>query len=157
MDGFREHAGVFLRPCAHGTIQAKVYGARDILGVQKHIQRLLCEGLIGAAFSGAAFHCSSYEAAAWTVLAENGGPIKAQVLRDRLALELGETFELGGERRSAFPIPSRLLKVSARRGLGRAQVPNLHAVATAALQGKFDPRTRSAPALFEPVGQARVY
>jgi len=81
---------------------------------------------------------SPYEAAAWAVLVARTGAPHARVLRNRIAAQLGVTFDLGGPIVS-YPIPARLLELRSLPGLPEEKVRRLHSVAEAALDGRLDP------------------
>lgn len=159
VDGFAEHAGVVLRTCVHGVVQARVFGARDLDAVRKQIERVLSLDFDGESWCEVGkrdpviaslqerfpsfrpvLHYSPYEAAAWSVLTGRRGQRQAALMRARIGKEFGETFELAGELMSAFPIPQRLLKLKAMRGLEPVQIERLHAIARAALEGRLDPQ-----------------
>ena len=159
VDGFAEHAGVVLRTCVHGAVQARVFGALDIGAVQKQVERVLSLDYDGEPWRAVrerdpviaalqdrfpsfrpVLHYSPYEAATWSVLTGRRGQRQAAVMRARIGKEIGETFELAGEVMSAFPIPQRLLKLRAMHGLEPVQIERLHGIARAALQGRLDPQ-----------------
>lgn len=81
------------------------------------------------------FH-SPYEAAAWGVLSARFR--KAPAVRDRLAREHGERFELEGVEQFAFPAPEALLAMQELEGLPAQKLDRLHGVARAALDGQLE-------------------
>jgi DNA-3-methyladenine glycosylase II len=83
------------------------------------------------------FH-SPYEAAAAFVIGHRISILQTRRIRQRMAEESGETFELGGGSFAAFPGPETLLGIDAVQGVAAAKVERLHGVARAALDGLLD-------------------
>jgi DNA-3-methyladenine glycosylase II len=84
------------------------------------------------------FH-SPYEAAAWSIISARRPAAAAAGVRQALAAELGETFELAGRTLWAFPQPGRLLEIGDQfPGLNTAKVQRLRALAEAAMAGDLD-------------------
>jgi DNA-3-methyladenine glycosylase II len=84
------------------------------------------------------FH-SPYEAAAWSIISARRPAAAAAGVRQALAAELGETFELAGRTVWAFPQPDRLRRIGDQfPGLNTAKVQRLRALAEAALAGDLD-------------------
>jgi len=81
---------------------------------------------------------SPYEAAAWCVLSARRGADQAAAVRGRLNEAHGATFDVAGQKLAAFPIPERLLEVSAFPGIDATRLRRLHGVAAAALDGRLD-------------------
>jgi DNA-3-methyladenine glycosylase II len=91
------------------------------------------------------FH-SPYEAAAAFVIGHRISIVQTRRVRQRMAEESGERFELGGGSFAAFPDPEALLRIDAVQGVAAAKVERLHGVARAALDGLLDrERLRSVP------------
>jgi DNA-3-methyladenine glycosylase II len=91
------------------------------------------------------FH-SPYEAAAAFVIGHRISIVQTRRIRQRMAEESGERFELGGASFSAFPDPETLLRIDAVPGVAPAKIERLHGVARAALDGLLDrDRLRSLP------------
>jgi DNA-3-methyladenine glycosylase II len=89
---------------------------------------------------------SPYEAAAWALMSQRVQTAQAARIKVRLAEEFGETVEIHGDRMQAFPAPSRLLELSAFRGLFGRKVEYLRGLAHATLEGRLDAdRLRSLP------------
>lgn len=91
------------------------------------------------------FH-SPYEAAAAFVIGHRISIVHTRRVRQRMAEESGERFELGGGTFAAFPDPATLLRIDAVQGVAANKVERLHGVAQAALEGLLDrERLRSVP------------
>ena len=80
---------------------------------------------------------SPYEAAVWSILSARRARSQAIPLRTRMATELGVTFDLAGVATPALPTPSTLLATDQVAGLPADRIPRLHAVATAAQEGRL--------------------
>jgi DNA-3-methyladenine glycosylase II len=84
------------------------------------------------------FH-SPYEAAAWSIISARRPSAQAAKVRQAIAEEHGEGFELGGRELHAFPQPVRLSELPIDTpGLNAEKVERLHGVARAALRGELD-------------------
>jgi DNA-3-methyladenine glycosylase II len=91
------------------------------------------------------FH-SPYEAAAAFIIGHRISIVQTRRIRQRMAEESGERFELGGGVFAAFPDPETLLGIDAVPGVAAAKVERLHGVARAALDGLLDrERLRALP------------
>jgi DNA-3-methyladenine glycosylase II len=84
------------------------------------------------------FH-SPYEAAAWAIVSARRPAAQAARVREGLAAEHGETFELAGRQLAAFPQPDRLAQLAHDApGLSVEKVARLRALAAAAAAGDLD-------------------
>ncbi|MGB9185070.1 MAG: hypothetical protein WCB67_13495 [Solirubrobacteraceae bacterium] len=84
------------------------------------------------------FH-SPYEAAAWAVISARRPAGQGARVRDDLARQFGETFELDGVSVLAFPQPEHLAQLGDRfPGLDLEKLARLRSVAGAALAGELD-------------------
>lgn len=83
------------------------------------------------------FH-SPYEAAAAFVIGHRISVAQTRVIRERLARQVGDVTEVGGEQFAAFPGPRELLELEEIPGLSGAKTARLHGVAEAALDGRLD-------------------
>jgi DNA-3-methyladenine glycosylase II len=84
------------------------------------------------------FH-SPYEAAAWSIISARRPPLQGRRVRDELAIQLGDSFELEGETLHAFPQPAHLVALGDRfPGLSFEKLTRLRSVAEAALEGELD-------------------
>ena len=91
------------------------------------------------------FH-SPYEAAVNFVVGQRISMRQARALRARMARELGEPIEVGGQPVHAFPIPGRLMDLAAFPGLPEEKLGRLRGVARAAADGQLDrERLRAMP------------
>jgi DNA-3-methyladenine glycosylase II len=158
VDGLREQAAVALRQTADGALEAELHGTADDDAAERQLRRIFSldhagapwlavgerdpviarlqrehEGLRPVLFS------SPYEALVWAILSQRRTRPQARALRERLAGELGRTFELEDERLAAFPLPERLAVVEPGPGLEQARADRLRAVAAAAVAGRLDP------------------
>lgn len=157
VDGFGELAGVVLRQDGR-EVQAEVRGARDLQAVRAQVARILSLDHDGqqsqevgerdpviaglqAAHPGLrpVLFNSPYEAAAWSIISARRPRRQAAESLRRLSGELGQTFELAGQRLAAFPLPERLLELETTPGLSAQKVTRLRAVAEAAVAGRLHP------------------
>lgn len=82
---------------------------------------------------------SPYEAAAWSIISARRPAAQARTVRDELAIQLGDGFELDGEQVHAFPQPRHLVALGDRfPGLNLQKLTRLRSVAEAALLGDLD-------------------
>jgi DNA-3-methyladenine glycosylase II len=81
---------------------------------------------------------SPYEAAAWAVLSARRRAAQAAAVRESLNAAHGMTFHVAGRPVAAFPVPERLLEVTAFPGIDATRLARLHGVAAAALDGRLD-------------------
>ena len=91
------------------------------------------------------FH-SPYEAACAFVIGHRIRITQQRAIRQRIAREHGEAFEIAGTVVYAFPTPQRLRKLTAIPGVADDKVARLHAIADAAMAGRLDrSRLRAQP------------
>jgi DNA-3-methyladenine glycosylase II len=89
---------------------------------------------------------SPFEAAVWCVLSTRVQMRQAARVRERMAQELGEEVDIHGDRRRAFPAPSRLLPLERFQGLFGRKPEYLREIAAAARSGRLDAaRLRAMP------------
>ena len=81
---------------------------------------------------------SPYEAASWAVIANRIRIAQAAAIKKRMADELGATIEIRGQTVHAFPSPMQVLGMTSFQGISERKVEYLHAVASAALDGRLD-------------------
>jgi DNA-3-methyladenine glycosylase II len=92
------------------------------------------------------FH-SPYEAACAFVIGHRIRVTQQRAIRQRIAREHGEAFEIAGTTVHAFPTPQRLRELTAIPGVADEKVARLHAIADAAIDGRLDrARLRAQPA-----------
>jgi DNA-3-methyladenine glycosylase II len=83
------------------------------------------------------FH-SPYEAAAGFIIGQRVSIKQRQAIQKKMAEQLGETFEIDGQKFSAFPTPQVLLDLKDFPGLNDKKLDRLHGVAQAAIDGELD-------------------
>jgi DNA-3-methyladenine glycosylase II len=82
---------------------------------------------------------SPYEAAAWSIISARRPVAQGRRVRDDLAIQFGDSFELEGETLHAFPQPAHLVELGDRfPGLNFEKLTRLRSVAEAALEGELD-------------------
>ncbi len=84
---------------------------------------------------------SPYEAACWAVISQRIQMNQAARIRRRMCTDLGDAVDVDGTSMPAFPAPERLRSMSSITGLPQVKVQRLHAIATAALDGRLDAAT----------------
>ncbi len=119
------------------SLDVDATGLPDVLGEDPIATALLeqSRGLRPVCFA------SPYEAACWAVLSQRIQMRQAARIRRRLCDELGHVVELDGVSLSTFPRPESVLATTSIPGLPQIKVQRLHAVATAALDGRLDAAT----------------
>jgi DNA-3-methyladenine glycosylase II len=162
-DDLRHHAAAALMQLEDGSLLAEISGGADPAAAQAQIRRVLSIDVDPAGWleAGAAdpvlggiqaslpglrpvlFH-SPYEAAAWAILAQRRQRAQAAAVRRRLSVAEGATFYLAGQAESAFPLPERLLEITAFAGIDQTRLARLHGVAQAALDGQLEAATLAA-------------
>lgn len=159
-DGDWRPVAVRVRQSRTGRVTATVDGVADLDRVRAQVERMLSldmdastleDVVAGDAiasdlvqqFRGLRPVCfaSPYEAACWAVLSQRIQLTQAVRIRRRMCDELGRGFEVDGLRMSTFPAPERLLATPSIQGLAQVKVARLHAIATAALDGRLDAAT----------------
>jgi DNA-3-methyladenine glycosylase II len=81
---------------------------------------------------------SAYEAATSFVIGQRISRRQSAVIKKGLSERLGDRPTIEGTEVPAFPRPTRLLELTAGRGLSDEKVRRLHALAQAALDGRLD-------------------
>ena len=164
VDESESTVGVCLQARAD-AINGEIVGEADPAVVQKQVARIFSLDVDGTGFADVArrdpvvgelqaqypglrpvsFY-SPYEAGAWALLSQRVQMTQAARTKARMAEELGDTFELHGDRVHAFPAPTRLLELETFRGLFGRKAEYLRGLAHAALEGRLDAdRLRSLP------------
>ncbi len=140
-----------------GRVVASVVGATDPDAVRRQVERMLSLDIDAMSlpdvvgedpianelireFRGLRPVCfaSPYEAACWAVLSQRIQMSQAARIRRRLCDDQGHVVEIDDLTLTTFPAPQRLLAMTSIPGLPRVKVDRLHAVATAALDGRLD-------------------
>jgi DNA-3-methyladenine glycosylase II len=163
-DGADDPAGVCLRQPDREVV-AEVFGPADPGVVRAQVARILSLDVDGGGFPevgrrdpvvgglqarwpGLRPVCffSPYEAAAWTLIGHRIRIAQAARVKERMAAELGPSVDIHGDRRHAFPGPSRLAGLGDFPGLFGRKAECLRALAEATLDGRLDAnRLRSLP------------
>ena len=81
---------------------------------------------------------SPYEAAAWALVAHRIRIVQAARIKQRMTAELGQTVDVHGDVRQAFPAPGRLAALEGFPGLSAGKADNLRALGEAAAVGRLD-------------------
>ncbi|MEU0558231.1 hypothetical protein [Dactylosporangium sp. NPDC006015] len=162
VEGWTHSAAVLLRQTAPDRVEGEVQGPDEAWRQALAVLSLDVDGsgypqvgerdpVIGALQRQHAhlrpvlFH-SPYEAACAFIIAHRMRIEQGRAIRQRMAREHGEAFEIGGVTAHAFPSPQRLLRITDVPGIDGEKVRRLHGVAQAALDGLLDrARLRSLP------------
>jgi DNA-3-methyladenine glycosylase II len=154
--GFEQQVGVEVRHDDAG-VHCEVHGAGDLVAIQAQVERVLSLNHDARAFADVGhadpvirrlqlaapglrpplFH-SPYEAAAWALLSARRPGWQMARVRTALSDAAGRSFDLAGQRQSAFPTPRRLLRVAAFPGIEADRLDRLHGVARAAQDGLLE-------------------
>lgn len=162
VDGGRGYAGAVLRQPEelHGpvTVELTLRGGAPLEGALAQVARIVSLDHDGTGFErvgeldpvlGALqrahpgqrpvlFH-SPYEAAAWAIISARRPALHGRRVRDELAIQLGDSFELAGETLHAFPQPAHLVELGDQfPGLNFEKLTRLRSVAEAALEGELE-------------------
>jgi DNA-3-methyladenine glycosylase II len=157
LDRYREHAAAIVRQPRPDEVRIAIHAGGDARAVERQIARVLSldrsgtewlrvgerDPVIGElqrrhpGLRPVSFN-SPYEAAAWAVISHRRGQSQGQAARERLAEELGDSFELEGEVVRSFPLPARLCEPVPLPGLDGTRADRLRAVAAAARDGRLD-------------------
>jgi DNA-3-methyladenine glycosylase II len=157
LDGYREHAAAIVRQPRPDEVRIAIHAGADADAVARQIARVLSldrsgtewllvgerDAVIGElqrrypGLRPVSFN-SPYEAAAWAVISHRRGQSQGRAARDRLADELGESFELEGEVVRSFPLPARLCEPVPLPGIDGTRADRLREIATAARDGRLD-------------------
>jgi DNA-3-methyladenine glycosylase II len=155
-DGEEEAAGVCLRQ-PDGVVVGEVFGGDDPGGVRDQVARILSLDVDGTGFPEVGVRdpvvgglqarwpglrpvgfFSPYEAAAWALIGHRTRIVQAARVKERMAAELGQTVDVHGDVRHAFPGPARLADLQGFPGLFDRKVENLRALGDAAADGRLD-------------------
>lgn len=161
VDGGRGHAGAVLRqpqPDGPVTVELQTTGGADPDRAVAQIARVVSLDHDGDAFTAVGerdpvigrlqrehpgqrpvLFYSPYEAAAWAIISARRPAAQAAGVRQAIGDRHGTTFELAGQRLTAFPQPDCLIALPQDTpGLGPEKILRLHGVAQAALNGALD-------------------
>jgi DNA-3-methyladenine glycosylase II len=165
LDGdYERHVGVEVRQTATSIdlhilvpTASRALNADETGGVSSQVARILsldhdgeafqrlCEtdpalAAVRASMSGfrpLLFH-SPYEAAVCAIVSARRSRRQGLAILARLAEHAGVTIDLAGTPTPALPTPTQLLTVTSSPGIAAARIPQLHAVAHAAISGQLD-------------------
>ena len=155
-DGEDEVVGVYVYE-EDGVVVGEVYGGADVEVVRRQVARILSLDVDGRGFPAVGgrdpvvgrlrerypglrpvcFY-SPYEAAAWAIIGNRVRIVQAARIKASMARELGPVVEVRGERRHAFPGPSRLARLEGFPGLFGRKAEYLRRLGEAACEGKLD-------------------
>jgi DNA-3-methyladenine glycosylase II len=154
--GFEQQVGVEVRQGDDG-VQCVVHGVGDLAAIRLQTMRVLSLDHDARGFAEVGhrdpvirrlqlaapglrpplFH-SPYEAAAWCLLSARRPAWQMARVRTALSDAAGRSFEVAGQRQSAFPTPRRLLRLAAFPGIEADRLDRLHGVARAAEDGLLE-------------------
>ena len=157
--------GVCLREGTSG-VAATIYGEADRKTAREQLARIFSLDVDGSQFAAVGERdpvigrlqtrhpglrpvcfMSPYEAAAWALISQRVRIVQAAQVKERIATELGHEVDIHGDRRFAFPSPTRLRQLERLTGLSARKVDNLRALADAVGTGALDAaRLRGLPA-----------
>jgi DNA-3-methyladenine glycosylase II len=81
---------------------------------------------------------STFEGACWFILSQRLRMSQASIVKQRIADQHGDSVSIHGDRRYAFPSPTRLRAVLGIAGVPERKLVNLRSLADAALAGALD-------------------
>jgi DNA-3-methyladenine glycosylase II len=163
-DGDEDAAGVCLRQ-PDGVVVGEMFGEADPDAVRDQVARILSLDVDGTGFPEVGRRdpvvaglqarwpglrpvgfFSPYEAAAWALIGHRIRIVQAARIKARMAAELGQAVDVHGDRRHAFPGPTRLAGLEGFAGLYGRKVENLRSLGEAAADGRLDgARLRALP------------
>jgi DNA-3-methyladenine glycosylase II len=159
-EGDRRPVAVQARQSRAGRVTVTVAGTEDPEQVRRQVERMLSLDVDASALPDAiagddvaaalversrglrpVCFASPYDAACWAVISQRIQMNQAARIRRRVCDELGHVVEIDGASLSTFPRPEALLAAPSLPGLPQFKVQRLHAIATAALDGRLDAAT----------------
>jgi DNA-3-methyladenine glycosylase II len=149
-----------------GTVVVETFGPADSEATRRQVERMLSLDVDATGFAAVAERDpvvaelraahpgwrpasfpSPFEAGAWFLLSHRIRMSQAASVKARLRDELGESVEVDGEERRAFPAPERIVGLESFPGVPERKWANVRALAHAALEGRLDgERLRAMPA-----------
>ena len=149
--------GVCLTQPEPTRVLGTVYGAADVERVKHQVARILSLDIDGRDWPAVGERdrvvarlqqmfpkfrpvnwSNAYEAAAWSLISTRISMRQGQGVKDRMSRELGHEVDVHGHRLWVFPEPSRLLELTAFKGLFGRKVEYLNLLAGSALAGALD-------------------
>ncbi len=149
----------------HGDVLGELHGDADLTAIRTQVARSLSLdhdgtgwidvggrdpvlGAIAKRYDWLRPVCfySAYEAATSFVIGQRIAMRQARVIKDRIAVELGDSIEIGDRTVQVFPRPQRLVDAAELPGLSEVKTARLRDLARAALDGRLDTeRLRALP------------
>jgi DNA-3-methyladenine glycosylase II len=152
--------GVCLTQPEPGRVQGTVYGDAHNDRVKRQVARILSLDVDGREWPAVGKRdrvvarlqqmfpgfrpvnwSNAYEAAAWALISTRISMRQGQSVKDRMSRELGHEVDVHGHRLWVFPEPSRLIELTAFKGLFGRKVEYLNLLGSAALSGALDTDT----------------
>jgi DNA-3-methyladenine glycosylase II len=149
--------GVCLTQPEPGRVTATVYGTADLDRVKRQVSRILSLDVDGREWPAVGKRdpvvarlqkmfpgfrpvnwSNAYEAAAWALISTRISMRQGQSVKDRMSRELGHEVDVHGHHLWVFPEPSRLMELTAFKGLFGRKVEYLNLLGGAALSGALD-------------------
>jgi DNA-3-methyladenine glycosylase II len=164
-DGSARAGGACVR-CEQNGVVIETYGAADAEATCRQAERMLALDVDATGFAAVGERDpaigalqrrhpgwrpvsfpSAFEAGTWFLLSHRVRMTQAAALRARMRDALGETVEVDGDVRRAFPAPGRIAALASFDGVSGRKLENVRALAHAALEGRLHgERLRSVPA-----------
>jgi DNA-3-methyladenine glycosylase II len=157
-DGLPAAGGACVRE-DDGAVMIETFGAADAEATRRQVERMLSLDVDATGFADVAARDpvvgrlraarpgwrpasfpSPFEAGAWFLLSHRVRMSQAAAIKARLRDALGETVEVDGDARRAFPAPERVAALESFPGVPERKLTNLRALAHAALDGRLDGR-----------------
>lgn len=153
-----EHVGAAIRQRSPGSLDLEIFAGEELADeVVAQVRRILSVDIDGVGFAHVGttdpvvrrlqqdfpalrpvlFH-SPYEAACWAIMSHRVRMSQAADVKLRLAEEIGQPVDVGGQVLMSFPAPDVLAGVEVRQGLPSVKIERLRAVANAAKDGLLD-------------------
>ncbi len=157
LDGYAAHAGVAVTQPAADRVRFEVVGDVDPERAAAQAARILSldedatgydrmvdrDPLLRRAYAERPglrppLFSSAYEALVWAVLSARRPAGQMREVRDRLSRAHGRVLHVAGEEQAALPTPEQLLAVHSFPGIPEVKLRRMHAIASAALEGRLD-------------------
>lgn len=157
LDGYAAHAGVAVTQPAGDRVRFEVVGDVDPERAAAQAARILSldedatgydrmvdrDPLLRRAYAERPslrppLFSSAYEALVWAVLSARRPAGQMREVRDRLSRLHGRVLGVAGEELAALPTPEQLLAVRSFPGIPEVKLRRMHAIASAALEGRLD-------------------
>jgi|SRR5947209_2911001 len=155
-DNQEKAAGVCLQ-ADEESVRGEVFGEGDVDAVGRQVARILSLDIDGTAYPEVGrrdpvigrlqerypglrpvLFYSPYEAAVWAIVSQRVQGQQAVLIKQRMTEQLGTSVNIHGDRRWAFPAPSRLIELNDFRGLFGRKAEYLQEIGHAAYDGRLD-------------------